>query len=366
MDSVATDGGGPAFGDVPTFESVREAVAALGQTYVGTDTVDHAFDVSSAFVGSAATGADERSTVPTGRRAELLAARLPDVAARAEDTGLALSLDRLGTIVRAVEGAADSAGGHWYCRFAEHALALAGVLVDARHVYPGLAADEVVTPWNRAVGTLAGDGSREAAAGSLRRAANETYRIALAVRRAHEVWAQVEPLTFATPDDTPERARKALRDAVEAADPEGVAEIAGRLAATRSGEWTVEHCLAFDPYEFEQLCADLWAERENHTEVTQASQDKGIDVIVRRPDDRTLLIQAKRYQPGNTVGIVEVQRTAGLLVEFPAAKVILVTSSSFTASGRDSGASMDQVALVDGDRLTDLLTASRLSPPLLE
>lgn len=362
-----TDAGNtrPTFGDVPEFDSVSDAVAALRRVYVETDAVDHAFDVSGAFVTGGARPADGASAGQVRRRAARLEGLVPDVTARAENAGLDLSLDRLGALVRAVGDAGDSRGARWYCRFAEHALALAAVLADARLVYPGLDAGAATAAWNRAVGTLAGDGSRGAAAGSLRSAANETYRVALAVRRAHELWSAVERRRFADPDDTLERVRRRLREAVEAADPEVVADLADRLGPVLSGEWTAEHCLQFDPYEFEHLCADLWAERENHTEVTQASQDKGIDVIVRRPDDRTLLIQAKRYRPGNTVGIVEVQRTAGLLVEFPAAKVLLVTSSSFTSSARDSGASMDRVALVDGDRLTDLLTASSLSPPLL-
>jgi hypothetical protein len=344
--------GSPATADpVREFDRVDAALSAIGDEYLRSR-IDHSFEVGAAFPSPAGTEPAGRIDDRT-RRVVALLGRLT------EASPLGLSFDRLSAL-------ADDATDPWSCRFTEHACSLAAVLTDAARIYPDLDAREAVSAWNSAVGLLSGDGSRRAAAGSLRAAANHTYRVATTIRRAHDALALIEDCRFATPDDTPERSREALRGAVTACDPDRVTDLQERLAAVLAGEWTVEHCLAFDPYEFEHLVADLWAERRNTTSVTQASQDKGIDVIVRRPNGRTLLLQAKRYRPGNTVGIVEVQRTAGLLVEFPAARVLLVTSSSFTESARDSGETMEQVELVDGDRLTDMLTASSLAPPLLD
>jgi hypothetical protein len=336
---------------VREFDRVDEALAAIREEYLRPG-IDHSFDVAAAF--RSPTGREGGGSVGARtRRVAAVANRLTPV------SPLSLSFDRLVSI-------AQAATDRWHCRFVEHACSLAAVLTDAARIYPDLDAGEPVSAWNAAVGLLAGEGSRQAASGSLRRAANETYRVATTIRRAHDCMDSLTDSKFAPPDDTPERVREELRAAIAARNPEQVGDIGERLGPILAGEWTVDHCLTFDPYEFEHLVADLWAERKNTTAVTQASQDRGVDVIVRRPNGRTLLLQAKRYRPGNTVGIVEVQRTAGLLVEFPAAKVVLVTSSSFTESARDSGAAMDQVTLIDGDRLTDLLTASSLMPPLLE
>jgi restriction endonuclease Mrr len=113
------------------------------------------------------------------------------------------------------------------------------------------------------------------------------------------------------------------------------------------------------------LVCDLWREGGFDARTTKFSQDFNIDVIVERPNGDLNLIQAKQYEQGNPVGVQTVQRTAGLVVEFDAEEVYVVTSSSFTESAHRSASRMDhEITLIDGERLCELLTRSPLVPPL--
>lgn len=59
-----------------------------------------------------------------------------------------------------------------------------------------------------------------------------------------------------------------------------------------------------DPVEFEEFVADVWSEQGWQTQVTNISNDRGIDVIAQRdtPISEKHLIQAKRYSSDNLVG----------------------------------------------------------------
>ena len=72
--------------------------------------------------------------------------------------------------------------------------------------------------------------------------------------------------------------------------------------------------------------------------------------------DRVYL-QAKRYQPGNSVGPEAVQAFVGALIGKGAQKGVLITTSTFTknaiSTASQSGAL--RVVLIDGDSLTNLM-----------
>ncbi len=68
-------------------------------------------------------------------------------------------------------------------------------------------------------------------------------------------------------------------------------------------------------------------------------------------------LQAKRYQPGNTVGSEAVQAFIGALIGRGAQKGVLITTSSFSKAAilaaKQSGNL--RLVLIDGDELTALL-----------
>lgn len=239
----------------------------------------------------------------------------------------------------------------------EFALAYAGVLVDVTTKYPDIDRVGVTRSLNRGV---RGDPD----VGMLARAGEGVVDLTGAVTAGETLLDWLDPYIFTHPDDTTNRLRSLVKERIETGTPNAVRGFRHDLETAQSREWTRSDLLAFDPIDFERLLAACWREYRNAAETTRARQDKGVDVIVKTRDGDRLLVQAKRYSPGNTVGIPEVQRVAGLLEQFEVDRVVVVTSSTFTTSATDSAADMERVSLVDGDRLCRWLTNSSLAPPL--
>ncbi|TKX64319.1 restriction endonuclease [Halorubrum sp. GN12_10-3_MGM] len=130
-----------------------------------------------------------------------------------------------------------------------------------------------------------------------------------------------------------------------------------------AGVWRRDHLDKFTPTEFEHLVSNLYKTQGYTTQVSQASNDKGIDVTV-TGEDQTLVIQVKQYSCGNKVGRPTVQQLAGARDQVNANKGVIVTSSSFTrtaqSASRSYGAKME---LIDGQELLEMLTKSPVSPP---
>lgn len=117
---------------------------------------------------------------------------------------------------------------------------------------------------------------------------------------------------------------------------------------------------SMDNYDFEHFIAELWERQGWDAEVEQQSGDAGVDIRATKssPYEQKVLIQAKRYAEGNTVGGPEVQQYSALKQqETGVDKAILVTTSQFTASAEDRAADLN-VKLIDGDGLIDLLEES--------
>ncbi len=87
--------------------------------------------------------------------------------------------------------------------------------------------------------------------------------------------------------------------------------------------------------------------------------DGGIDGCI--DEDRLGLdrvyLQAKCYQPGNSVGGADVRAFIGALVNQGANKGVFITTSKFSQPARDAAkqAGSTRLVLVDGENLTDLM-----------
>jgi restriction system protein len=87
--------------------------------------------------------------------------------------------------------------------------------------------------------------------------------------------------------------------------------------------------------------------------------DGGVDGVIREDQlglDRVYL-QAKRYQPGNTVGGEAVQAFIGALVNKGAHKGVFITTSSFTKAALNAANQSGslRLVLIDGEALTRLM-----------
>ena len=112
-----------------------------------------------------------------------------------------------------------------------------------------------------------------------------------------------------------------------------------------------------DPYEFEQLVADVWEAEGYDTTVRQKSDDRGIDVeaVKQQPFHQKVLIQAKRYSDSNTIGSEEVRKYATLYQQVnDADTVVIVTTGGFTNQAERLARDLD-VKLVDGKSLAQMI-----------
>jgi len=113
-----------------------------------------------------------------------------------------------------------------------------------------------------------------------------------------------------------------------------------------------------DDYEFEHLIANLWEEMGYQTEVSQQSQDKGVDVRAINQQGEKHLIQAKRHGPGSKVSQPKIQQYGSLYrQENNVDKVYVVTTNEFTPQAKEIADKIG-VKLVNGKGLIGLINRS--------
>lgn len=162
-----------------------------------------------------------------------------------------------------------------------------------------------------------------------------------------------------------EAAPATIASVVAASTPEEqIAEASQSLdAAVRDA--LLARVLEGSPAFFEKLILDLLlamgygGSRADAGEQLGGTGDGGVDGVIREDQlglDR-IYLQAKRYQPGNTVGSGAVQAFIGALVGQGAQKGVLITTSSFTKAALDAAQASGSLRLVllDGDALTKLM-----------
>lgn len=149
-----------------------------------------------------------------------------------------------------------------------------------------------------------------------------------------------------------------------AATPEERIEAAQREIEAELRAQLLERIIAAPPAFFEAMIVDLMVAMGYGGTVAEAGQrvgrsgDGGIDGLVNQDvlGLDTVYLQAKRYAPGNVVGVDKVREFAGALVERGAGKGVFVTTSHFAAGASWYTDRIPQrLILIDGDKLTDLL-----------
>ena len=125
---------------------------------------------------------------------------------------------------------------------------------------------------------------------------------------------------------------------------------------TELSEDEIKHQLQqMDPYEFEELVAELWGLQGYETKVRKGSGDRGIDIEATKenPCKQKILIQAKRYGDDNKIGSEEVRKYATLYQQVSDVDiVVIVTTSKFTKEGTSLARDLD-IRLVDKSSITN-------------
>lgn len=156
---------------------------------------------------------------------------------------------------------------------------------------------------------------------------------------------------------------------IDSSDPSSTPDEQITMASLALGEALRDSVLArvleASPAFFEKLIVDLLlamgygGSRAEAGERLGGTGDGGIDGVIREDQlglDR-IYLQAKRYQPGNTIGSETVQAFIGALIGRGAQKGVLITTSKFSkqalAVANQSGSL--RLVLIDGEELTRLM-----------
>jgi len=122
-----------------------------------------------------------------------------------------------------------------------------------------------------------------------------------------------------------------------------------------SGLSAATNLMDLNPFEFEQLVANLFSQMGLDSKLTRSSRDGGVDCIAydRRPVlGGKVVIQAKRYR--NTVGVSAVRDLYGTMLNEGANKGILVSTSGYGPDAFEF-AKAKPIELIDGGNLLYLL-----------
>ena len=124
----------------------------------------------------------------------------------------------------------------------------------------------------------------------------------------------------------------------------------------------LEDLLALSPAQFEEAIAALFRRMGYRSvERTGKAGDLAADIQCTDKAGRNLVVQCKRYAPGNRVGSRDIQTFIGMAtVHHRAEQGIFVTTSAFTEPARDL-AEEHSLILYDGEDLGRLLSKVRIS-----
>lgn len=116
-----------------------------------------------------------------------------------------------------------------------------------------------------------------------------------------------------------------------------------------------------DPYQFEHMMVTLLSNMgykgtDGQSLVTQKSNDGGIDGIINQDPLglQIIYVQVKRYAENNIIGSPEIDSFSGALRRKRADRGVFITTSSFTSGARQAAKQLN-IALVDGEMLTNLM-----------
>jgi restriction system protein len=148
------------------------------------------------------------------------------------------------------------------------------------------------------------------------------------------------------------------------ATPDEIMRAAHRRIEAALGEDLLDRVRAAPPDFFERLIVNLLLAMGYGGSVGEAgralgrSGDDGVDGVIDQDElglDR-VYIQAKRYAAGNSVSSGAIRDFFGSLDRHKAAKGLFVTTSTFTASARDTAEYLSKrIVLIDGGQLTRLM-----------
>ena len=137
--------------------------------------------------------------------------------------------------------------------------------------------------------------------------------------------------------------------------------VARTLRQRPTPEISLGEFLTMSPSQFEKSVAGVLARYGYRLRVTGGAGDLAADLVGTDPDGHSVVVQCKRYAPGQYIGSPDIQKFIGMGRIHHAAKVLVfVTTSEYSAPARGLAGKHD-VVLVSGN---DLVRLTALSAPV--
>jgi restriction system protein len=138
---------------------------------------------------------------------------------------------------------------------------------------------------------------------------------------------------------------------------EPISEVRRYLAANYSYRFSLS------PRKFEEVLTSVFKSAGYQAQLTNFSNDGGIDIFLQDQREKIIGVQVKRYK--NSVKIEQIRSFLGALVLRGLTSGVFVTTSKFQAGAKKTveGASMRgiQMNLIDAEKLLELLKISQLA-----
>jgi len=148
---------------------------------------------------------------------------------------------------------------------------------------------------------------------------------------------------------------------------ERIAEAFSELNENLKSE-LLERIIQCEPVFFEHLIIDLMISMgyggPGSGQHMGKSHDGGIDGIINEDELGldVVFLQAKRYSPGNNIGVEKIREFAGTLDENGAVKGVFVTTSKFAQGSYDyASRSPKRLILIDGSMLAELMIKHKVA-----
>src|SRR5215211_7121525 len=153
---------------------------------------------------------------------------------------------------------------------------------------------------------------------------------------------------------------RAPRSGGMAAIARDVQRLSTAMAAT---DGTLGDLLAMTPTEFEYFVGDLLtAHGYKNMQRVGGAGDMAADLLGHDPAGRTVIVQCKRYAPGQRIGSPVLQQFIGMMhVQHRAQAGVFVTTSGYTGQAIIL-AREHAITLIDGSDLVEMVHQARRSP----
>lgn len=158
--------------------------------------------------------------------------------------------------------------------------------------------------------------------------------------------------------------RESVRTGLENVSPDTVQQLASLTERMGETLWEQHHLYQFTHEEFEPLVASVFNSKGYETRVTPKVNDEGVDIWARNKGD-SVAIEVKQWS--ENVGRPVVQKLSSHLAKDEADWAIVVTSSDFTKLAKQEADDFGQeMQLINGEELVQMLTESDIPPPVSE